>query len=238
MLPAYCDSNCQLMCYYSIPSPHRREAYNEFKMLQNVTQQNCTITQLVQLRMVRKGDSGFESYPTYHLIINNKLVKVCRTFFKNTLGIPEHRIDAVLNPINYSWYSDRDTALNTNQPKHINVISEQIEMTDFIKESLAPLDKDYNLYEPECNTEVTLDNVPYEEYEKVILYMKGIPRVLSSYHIPEEQRKQYFETSICLEYMYKMYSENYLRNRIPPPYTKLQFKKIYNQYMKTFLKMV
>lgn len=238
MLPAYCDSNCQFMCYYSIPSPQRRQFYEEFQMLPNVTEQNCKITQLVQLRMIRKGDSSFESCPIFHLIINNKLVKVCRTFFKNTLGISEHRIDAVLKPINYSWYSDRDTALSINEPKNLNVINEPIEMTDFIKESLIPLDKDYNLYEPESDTEVSLDNVPIEEYEKVILYMKGIPRVLSSYQIPGELGKQYFETSICLEYMYKMFSENYLKNKIPPPYTKRQFKKIYNQYMKTFLKII
>ncbi|XP_060840629.1 uncharacterized protein LOC132921565 isoform X2 [Rhopalosiphum padi] len=238
MLPPYCDQDCQLICYYSIPGPERRQIYKEFQMLHNATEQNCKITQLVQLRMTKKRDDTFESCPTYHFVRNKESIKVCRTFFMNTLGISEHRLDAILKPINYSWYSDRDTALKANQPKQVNVINEPVVMTDFMKESSIPLDKDYNLYEPESDSEVSLENVPFKEYENVFLYMKGIPRVLSSYRMPGTLKKHFFETSICLEYMYKTYSENFIRNKTPPPYTKRQFKKIYNQYMKTFLKMV
>lgn len=237
MLPPSCDKDCQLICYYSMPSPDRRQIYKEFQML-NATEQNCKITQLVQLRMFKKKDNTFESCPTYHFVWNKTSVKVCRTFFMNTLGISDHRLDAILKPINYSWFSDRDNALKANQPRQLNIISEPVVMTDFMKESLVPLDKDYNSYEPENDPEVSLENVPFKEYENVFLYMKGIPRVLSSYQIPGTLKKHFFETSICLEYMYKTYSENFIRNKTPPPYTKLQFKKIYNQYMKTFLKMV
>uniref|UniRef100_A0A2S2P987 THAP-type domain-containing protein n=1 Tax=Schizaphis graminum TaxID=13262 RepID=A0A2S2P987_SCHGA len=238
MLPPYCDQDCQLICYYSIPGVVRRQIYKEFQMLHSATEQNCKITQLVQLRMTKKRDDTFKSCPTYYFVINKESIKVCRTFFMNTLGISERRLNAILKPINYSWYSDRDTALKANQPKQVNVINEPVVMTDFMKESLIPLDKDYNLYEPESDSEVSLENVPFKEYEKVFLYMKGIPRVLSSYRMPGTLKKHFFETSICLEYMYKTYSENFIRNKTPPPYTKRQFKKIYNQYMKTFLKMV
>lgn len=236
MLPPYCS--CLLTCYYSIPGPQRKEIHKEFHMSHNVTEQNCNIVQLIKLRMIKKEDDTFESCPIYHLLMNDELVKVCRTFFLNTLGIPEQRLDAILKPINYSWYSDRETALKANLPKQAIVIDEPIIMTDFMRESLKPLNKDYNLYEPESDPEVSLEDVPFEEYEKVIAFLKSVPRVLSSYQYPGEVRKQYFETSICLEYMYKMYSENYIRNKIPPPYTIRQFKKIYNRYMKTFLKMV
>lgn len=235
MLPPYCDPDCQLICYYSIPGPQRRQIYKEFQML-NATEQNCKITQLVQLRMSKKKDSTFESCPTYHFILNKAFIKVCKNFFINTLGISDHRLNAILKPINYSWYSDTETALKANQPKKVTVISEPVVMTDFMKESLIPLDKDYNSYQPEGDLEVSLENVPFKEYEQVFLYMKGIPRILSSYTGP--LKKHYFETSICLEYMYKAYSENFIKNKTPPPYTKRQFKKIYNQYMKTFLKMV
>jgi len=204
----------------------------------NVIEQNCKIVELVNLRMIKKEDCKFESCPLYNLMMNSNLIKVCRTFFMNTLGISERRLDAVLNPINYTWYSDRDAALKVNQSKQLKVIGESMVMTDFIKESLKLLEKDYNLYDPDSDTEVSLDNVSSEEYEKVFLYMKGIPRVLSSYHLHNEPKKQLFETSVCSDYMYKTYSENYIRNQIPPPYTKRQFKKIYNQYMKTFLKMI
>ncbi|XP_025206733.1 uncharacterized protein LOC112602713 isoform X2 [Melanaphis sacchari] len=238
MLPPYCDQDCQFICYYSIPGPERRQIYKEFQMLHNATEQNCKITQLVQLRMAKKSDNTFESCPIYHFIRNKKSIKVCRTFFMNTLGITERRLDAILKSTNYSWYSDRDTALKANQPKQVHVINEPILMTDFMKESLKPLDKDYNLYESESDSEVSLEDVPFKEYEQVFLYMKGIPRVLSSYQMPGTFKKHFFETSICLEYMYKSYSEDFIKNKTPPPYTKRQFKKIYNQYMKTFLKIV
>ncbi|XP_060880446.1 uncharacterized protein LOC132952235 isoform X2 [Metopolophium dirhodum] len=236
MLSPCCDQDCQLICYYSMPGPDRRQIYKEFQML-NATEQNCKITQLVQLRISKKKDSTFESCPTYRFIWNKASVKVCRTFFMNTLGISDNRLNAILKPINYSWYSDRDVALKANQPRQLNIINEPV-MTDFMKESLIPLDKDYNSYEPESDPEVSIEKVPFKEYENVFLYMKGIPRVLSSYNIPGTLKKHFFETSICLEYMYKTYSENFIRNKTPPPFTKRQFKKIYNQYMKTFLKMV
>ncbi|XP_022182300.1 uncharacterized protein LOC111042111 isoform X2 [Myzus persicae] len=237
MLPPYCDQDCKLLCFYSMSASIRRQIYKEFQML-NATEQNCKIAQLVQLRMSKKKDNTFESCPTYRFIWNKVPTKVCRTFFRNTLGISEHRLEAILNPINYSWYSDRDIALKANQPQQINVISEPVVMTDFMKESLIPLDKDYNLFEPESDPDVSLENVPFKEYEQVLLYMKGIPRVLSSYKIPGTLKKHYFETSVCSEYMYKTYSENFIKNKTPPPYTKRQFKKIYNEYMKTFLEMV
>ncbi|XP_016661737.1 uncharacterized protein LOC100573976 [Acyrthosiphon pisum] len=238
MLPPYCDPNCQLKCYYSVPGPQRRQIFNQFHMLQNVTEQNCKITELVQLIMVENVESDFERCLTFHLVMNKESVKVCRMFFMNTLGISEHRLDAVLKPASYSWYSNSDTVLKANQPKQAKVICEQITITDFMKESLKLLDKDYNLYEPESDTEVSLENVSSEEQEKVLMYIKSIPKVLCIPNFPGDLRKQMFETSICVAYMYKTYSENYIRNKIPPPYTKRQFKKIYNQYMKSHLKMV
>ncbi|XP_026812619.1 uncharacterized protein LOC113553471 [Rhopalosiphum maidis] len=238
MLPPYCDPKCQLKCYYSVPGPQRKEMFNQFHKLQNVTEQNCKIAQLVQIVMVENLESNFERSVTCHLTMNKESVKVCRVFFINTLGISEHRLDAILKPVNYSWYSNRDTALNANHPKQSKVISEQILITNFMKESLKLLDKDYNLYVPESDTEINLENVPSEEQEKVLMYIKSIPRILCVPKIPGDFKKQLFETSICMGYMYKTYSENYIRNKIPPPFTKRQFKKIYNKYMKSHLKMV
>jgi len=159
-------------------------------------------------------------------------------FFINTLGISENRLDAVLKPASYSWYSNSDNVLKANQPKQAKVISEQKTTTNFMKESLKLLDKDYNLYEPESDTEVSLENVSSEEQEKALTYIKSIPKILSKPNIAGNLKKQMFVSSICVAYMYKTYSENYIRNKIPPPYTKRQFKKIYNQYMKSHIKMV
>lgn len=238
MLPPDCSPDCQLQCYHLLPGPMRRKIFNGFYSLQDVTAQNCEITQLIQLRMIKKGNNTIESCPSYNLLLNNKLVKVCRLFFMNTLGIPENRIDSVLKPSNYIWYSDKDTALQANQPKFPKLLTKTGVMTDFLKESLILLDKDYNSYELESDTEISLDNVSVENYEKVLLFLKSIPRVLSSYKNPKQDSKIFFETSICLDHIYTTYSMNYLKNQTPPPYTKQQFKRIYNEYMKTFLKEV
>jgi len=238
MLPPYCDQNCQLKCYYSIPGPQRRAIFNEFNKLQNVIEQNCKIAQLVQLVIVENVESNFERFLTCHLTMNKESVKVCRLFFINTLGISEHRLDAILKPVNYNWYLNSDAALKANIPKEATIINEQIIITNFLKESLKLLDKDYNLYVPESDTEIDLENVPSQEQEKVLMYIKSIPRILCVPKFPGDIKKQLFETSICMGYMYKTYSENYIKNKIPPPYTKRQFTKIYNQYMKSHLKMV
>lgn len=238
MLPPYCNLDCQLFCFHSIPGPQRREIYNDFQMLNNVTEQNCKIAQLTELRSVKKEEM-FKNCVLYHLMMNKKLIKVCQTFFINTLGITEHRLVAILEPINYSWYSDRDTALKANVQKQFKMVTdESVSMTDFIKESSLLLNKDYNLFESDSDTEVSLENVSVNEYEKATLFMKSIPRVLCASEITLEMKKYYFETSICVEYMYKIYSESYIKNKTPPPFTELQFKKIYNQCMKTLLKMV
>lgn len=236
MLPAYCG--CPLTCYYSVPGPERSKIFKEFHLIHNMTEQNCKIAELIKLRMIKKANGTFESWPSYTLMMNKQSVKVCRIFFMNTLGIPECRLHAILEPNNYGWFSNRDAALKANVSRQVKVISESLETTDFVKESLVLLEKDYNLYEPESDSEVSLENVPGVEYEKVFLFMKSIPRVLSSYQITEESRKQYFETSLRWENMYKTYSEKYIKDKILPPYTKRQFKKMYNQYMKTFLKKV
>lgn len=238
MLPPYCNPDCQLTCFYSIPGPQRREIYNEFHMLPNVTEQNCKIAELIELRSIKKVETS-KSCVSYHLMMNKKFVKVCQTFFINTLGISERRIDAILKPINYSWYSDKDTALRVNVPKREKLVTnESVIMTDFINESSILLNKDYNLFEPESDTNVSFDNLSIDEYEKAMSFMQSIPRVVSACQMTIESKKRYFETSICLENMYKMYSEHFIRNKSPPPFTELQFKKIYNQCMKTLLKMV
>lgn len=239
MLLPNCEEGCQDLCYYSIPNLQRRYIFKEFQMLDSATEQNCKIAQLIQLRMIKK-ENTFESRPSYYLVMNNRSIKVCHLFFRNTLGIPECRLKAILNPINYSWYSDRETALEANVPNQVKIVSEPIVMTDFAKTSLILLNKDYNLFEPENDTEgeVSLESMPLEEYRKVFLFLKSIPRVLSWHQINKESKKQCFESSICLDFMYNTYTDQYIRNKTTPPCTKFQFKTIYNQYMKTFLKMM
>lgn len=235
MLPPYCTPGCKLLCYYCIPGPERREIFEEFYKFYNANEQNWKITQLVQLCKETKEDGSLKSCPVYSLIVDKESVTVCRTFFINTLGITDNRLDAVLIPFNYNWYSDRETLILANRPRYS---TDEPIMTDFIRNSLPMLMKDYNLFEPESDEEVSLDNVPDTEYEKVINYIKSIPRVLSRYVDSKTKKSQCFETSIHVEYMFKTYSEMFIKNNTAPPYTRRQFKKIYNQYMKNFLRKV
>ncbi|XP_026821823.1 uncharacterized protein LOC113560253 [Rhopalosiphum maidis] len=62
MLPPYCDPKCQLKCYYSVPGPQRKEMFNQFHKLQNVTEQNCKIAQLVQIVMVENQNNYGKKY--------------------------------------------------------------------------------------------------------------------------------------------------------------------------------
>ncbi|XP_050533248.1 probable serine/threonine-protein kinase DDB_G0283337 isoform X3 [Daktulosphaira vitifoliae] len=235
MLPHSCDSSCQLICYFKIPEPERVKIYKKFHLLSCITEQNCEIAQWLKVRMVKKTNGAFDCCPIYRLLKDKEFVHVCRSFFLNTLGITEQRLDSILNPVNYNWYYNKETALKANKPFEVNVINESTIITKFMKESFSMLDKDYYMFIPDHQLDVLLDEVPRNEYENVISYIQNIPRVLTSHYKIEEKCKIFFETSINVEYMYKSYSEKYLLNKKPPPYTKRQFIKIYNQYMKKFI---
>lgn len=229
MLPPRCDSSCQLLCYCKIPEPERVKIYEKFNLLSCITEQNCEIAQWLQVRIVKRTSGSFDCCPTYRLQMGEEIVTVCRSFFLNTLGITIKRLNAILNPVNYNWYYNKKKALKVNEPVEVDLNSEPTVITDFMKESLKMLDKDYNMFIPDYLPDVSLDEIPSNEYQNIMSYIQSVPRVLTSHN------RTFFETSINVEFMYKSYSEKYLLNKEPPPCTKRQFIKIYNQLMKKFI---
>lgn len=230
--PGACSSECKEFCYFCITGPQRKQIFKEFHKLQTAVDQNCKIVELINLRIVKKSNGKFETFPSYNLVIDNKFVKVCRLFFINTLGITDDRLDAVLMPDNYSWYSIKETALNTNQPQPATVV--QMEpSTSFVTNSSGILKKDNNLFEDE--SELNIEDITSVEFERVVNYIKDIPRVLSV-HKSRDGKKMLFETTVDTNSMHKAYSEKYNTTNIGrPPCTLNQFRKIYNLYMKSFL---
>lgn len=173
MLSAICVTDCHLLCCYVVPGTQRLCIFKEFHMLPNITEQNIRITQLVKLRVVKKNDGTIECCPLYHLMTKCFDVEVCRTFFINTLGITESRLKGVLNPINYSWYSDSERALKAKLPNQIIIICKSLIMNDFIKEPLEVFEDNGDLHNDVSVSEVNLE--PNKKYKKKVL-----PNILRS----------------------------------------------------------
>lgn len=234
-----CVPECENLCNYCIPDPLRKQVFEIFRTIPSITEQNCEIAQLVKLRIVKRANGKFESCPFYYLMTDNNLVKVCRLFFMRTLGITELRLEGILEPNHYSWYSDKETALKANMPPYLepSVIDNQPLTSDFMKSTSNVLEKDYNLFENENNSDDSTEAVSKEVFENIINYIKTVPRILSAYRYNDVSR-QCFETSVTSECMYAAYSQNCIESNTVPLCTRRQFSKIYNKYMKTFVKLV
>lgn len=230
MQPPVCSMGCKEFCNRYIPGFQRKQIFNAFRKLQNAIEQNCKIVELINLRIVKKSNGKFETFPLYRLVINNKSKKVCRLFFMNTLGITNDRLNAILVSENYSWYCFKETALKASRPQPVTVVP--MKSSNFITNSLNLLEKDYNLFEDENDSNTS--TVSGIEMERVLNYIKGVPRVISSHKISGGKRRL-FETTIDVVSMHKMYCKKCnASNAVHPPCTIKQFKKIYNMYMKTF----
>jgi len=231
-----CLPECENLCNYCIPDAQRKQVFEIFRTIPTTTEQNCEIARLVKLRIIKRANGKFESCPSYFLMTDNNLVKVCRLFFMRTLGITELRLNGILEPDHYSWYSDKETALKANMPpfREPLVIDK---LTDFMKNSSNVLKKDYNLFENESDSDDSTEAVSKEVFENIINYIKTVPRILSAYRYDDVNR-QCFETSVTSECMHAAYSQRCIESNTVPLCTRRQFKKIYNKYMKTFINLV
>ncbi|XP_050427936.1 protein PF3D7_1417600-like isoform X5 [Adelges cooleyi] len=162
---------------------------------------------------------------------NQDNVNLCTSNDKNTEQLPITRNKKSLRNTKSKSLGKR---VKSGIPECTHLVHDQ-ELPDFMKESLLLLDKDYDLYVSDSEPCASIDGVPEDEYANAITYIKTIPRVLSSYDVPNKSRKQFFVTTISVDYIYKGYSEEYSKNGKSPPYTKQQFVQIYNQYTKSFV---
>jgi len=233
-----CVPECENLCNECIPGPQRKQVFEIFRSIPTSTEQNCEIARLVKLRVIKRANGKFESCPLYYLLTENNLVKVCRLFFIRTLGITELRLNGILEPNHYSWYSDKETALKANMPPYLEPpVSGKLLLTDFMKNTSNVLEKDYNLYENESDSDDSTEAVSKEVFANIINYIKTVPRMLSVYRY-DDVNKQFFETSVTSECMHAAYSQSCIESNTVPLCTEQQFRKIYNMYMKQFLIMV
>lgn len=238
MLPPICDPDCKKLCNCVLTDFQRKKIFNHFHDSINTTEQNHVIVQLIKLCSTKKANGKFETRPLFHLSLENKRIPVCETFFINTLGITKNRVDAILMPDNYTWFSSKANVINSYKlPFSDKHVVDKSQLTDFAKNSLALLKPEEKLFELETPSEalINVDEIPFEVIKTVLTYIKSIPRVLTMYKYPESDKSQCFEVSIRSEFMYNNFSQPYIKSNTKPPCTKGEFKKIYNKYMRGFM---
>lgn len=107
MIDADCDVDCDLSCSTAVSDSGRREAYDRFRGLADArVAQNlylCTCIEIKQ-RTVDTDDHIIEQTTEFWLGDRIK-IKVCKTFFGRALGLPDARLDALLEPDTFEWYS-------------------------------------------------------------------------------------------------------------------------------------
>jgi len=114
MLDAECDEDCDLDCSVAVTAAKRRAAYNAFRRVPETrVAQNLYLCASIELkhRTVDTDDDIIEQTAECWLDVGNGddgddiKVKVCKTFFARTLGLPDSRLEALLEPETFEWFS-------------------------------------------------------------------------------------------------------------------------------------
>lgn len=115
MLDAECDEDCDLDCWLVVTATGRRAAYDAFRNVPETrVAQNLYLCASIELkhRTVDTDDDIIEQTAEFWLdVVGNSddggdiKVKVCKTFFARTLGLPDSRLEALLEPETFEWFS-------------------------------------------------------------------------------------------------------------------------------------
>lgn len=112
MLDAECDEDCDFDCSLAVNATGRRAAYDAFrKVPETRVAQNLYLCASIELkhRTVDTDDDIIEQTAEFWLdVVGNGdgiKVKVCKTFFARTLGLPDSRLEALLEPETFEWFS-------------------------------------------------------------------------------------------------------------------------------------
>lgn len=106
MLDADCDEDCDLDCAVVVSETHRRESFEKFRDVDEArVAQNLYLCKCVELkqRTIDAEDNIIEQTTEFWLGECN--IRVCKTFFARTLGLPDARLHALLEPDTFRWYS-------------------------------------------------------------------------------------------------------------------------------------
>ncbi|XP_025206373.1 uncharacterized protein LOC112602498 [Melanaphis sacchari] len=271
MLDAKCDEDCDLECSVAVPEASRRVAYDAFRNVPETrVAQNLYLCACVELnhRTVDTDEDIIEQTAEFWLDVNDGdddgddndiKVKVCKTFFASTLGLPDSRLEALLEPDTFEWFSKyrdcsrsfgwsdinddeyHDEDYEHRRQRYANggpSNDDETPCTNFVLNSRKHLDKNNSAFveETDSDVEVYLDGITYSVYNSVISYIQTTPRVVSTWINQENNEETFqFECSINCHFLYLNYLKKTKKNK--NKVNEKQFKKIYNRYVQqSFMK--
>ncbi|XP_025416561.1 uncharacterized protein LOC112687829 [Sipha flava] len=253
MLDADCDEDCDLDCVATVTETERWEAYDKFRdVVEARVAHNLYLCKCIELkqRTVDVEDNIIEETTEFWLDDKMK-VKVCKTFFTRTLGLPDARLNALLEPDTFEWFSrykhllidhtvtvmavtavdNHDRDVDEERTKRYCGIEQPC--SEFVLNSRKYLEKNSLSFVKETDSDLDEDSediVP-SVFNSVVNQIQSIPRVVSTLINPENDKEVLrFESSINYKYMYLHYLKQSKKNK--NKLSEKQYKKIYNQYMK------
>lgn len=126
-----CNDNCRLKCSTVISQEERQEIFNNFWKLGDLGRQRDFIAHHMQIinpeyRYV-KQDSTRRLNNAFHFDVNNKRIRVCKTFFKNTIDITDRPIRTILEKKGKEGFvTEENRGKHKNHKKIDDAIKEDI----------------------------------------------------------------------------------------------------------------
>lgn len=107
MLDADCDEDCDLDCVAAVTETERWEAYDKFRdVVEARVAHNLYLCRCIELKQRTVDAEDLIIEQTTEFWLGDKVkVKVCKTFFARTLGLPDARLNALLEPDTFEWFS-------------------------------------------------------------------------------------------------------------------------------------
>lgn len=181
-----CNEKCKLKCYNKISEEKRKLIFKNYWKLGDLEKQRQFINKHVtaikpKYRYIREGSTRKDYNHAFNFEVDSETIRVCKTFFKNTLGISDRPIRTVISKQNsivggflnedkrgkHGKHNKLDTAIIDRIKNHINSIP-RIEShycrastsREYIEGglSIAQLHRDYVT---KCQSE----NFPHADYQ-------------------------------------------------------------------------
>lgn len=97
-----CTEKCTLKCYNKINEENRQLIFMNYWKMGDLDNQRQFINNHVtaikpKYRYIREGSTRKDYNHAFHFEVNREIIRVCKTFFKNTLGISDRPIRTVIS---------------------------------------------------------------------------------------------------------------------------------------------
>lgn len=138
MLDADCDEGCDLDCVAAVSENSRRTVYEKFDGLADArTEQNLYLCACIELEQCQADAEEHIIEQTVAFWLGDQVnVKVCKTFFARTLGLPDARLDALLEPDTYQWFLEhKSSAAADDRQRQCHDFESRSGVTDFVLNS-------------------------------------------------------------------------------------------------------